>query len=249
MNKTELELPNIWPIRVWDNQEGGGGTWVLPSLNHMEVIPTLWIILQQIIDDWKKYSAEFSFTSVNDPNISKIEFQFNTFDELEPRFINCLFSYINFIFLLENGFDVMFDELKGLAKELDLPIKIPKKPKRNAYIQRLRLVRNHTVVHWGGPKNKDYIDSRAGRNWGFSIPTDADTLEDISFGYVSLVGANDRELRTLAQTHMEVTAYLRKYDVACAGMLKEIVQFLPIKKGSLEYVYLAPHNTSNKAHT
>jgi hypothetical protein len=245
MNRSGLELPKIWPICVWDHQPGGS-TWVLPKLSHIEVIPTLWIILHQIVDDWDQYSSEFSFENVDSPGISKAEYQSYAFEELKPRFINCLFSYINFFFLVENGFSIMFDEIKGIAKELDLTIKTPKKPKRGEYLRRLRMVRNHTVVHWGGPKNKDAIDSRAGRQWGFSFPGDADTLKDISFGAMSLIGATDRELRTLSETHTEATSYLRKYDVACAEMLQEIIRALPLRKGSREYLHSVPGAISSR---
>jgi hypothetical protein len=35
-------------------------------------------------------------------------------ERLKPRFVQCLFSYINFFFTLENGFAVLFDELREI---------------------------------------------------------------------------------------------------------------------------------------
>lgn len=158
MNSSELELPKIWPIRVWDRKNIG--TWTLPSLNHTEVIPTLWVILHQIDSDWKDHASSYSYSALKKHHIHKAEFFVHALDELEPRYIQCLFSYINFFFTLENGLSIFYDELKNLKDELGLRLRIAKKPKRVPYIEKLRLVRNNTVVHWGGPDKKHDVDSR-----------------------------------------------------------------------------------------
>jgi hypothetical protein len=209
--------------------------WMLPSLDYLDAVPTLWIILHQIIDDWTRYTNELSYVNYRNINPDRENHLLWAFNELQPRYINCLFSYINFFFLLENGFDVLFREIKDIAKELKLTIKTPKKPKRTNYLDRVRMVRNYTVVHWGGPDQNMHIDSRAGRYWGLSYPLDTDTLEDIRFGHVSLTGATDRILLTLSQTHMECITHLREFDRNCASMLTEIIQALPITINSRTY--------------
>lgn len=236
MHSSGLEVAKIWPIRVW----GKNGVWSLPSLSHIEVIPTLWTILHQIDSDWKNYAASYSYSGLKRLYVSKNVFFTYAFEELKPRYIQCLFSYINFFFTLENGLSIYYDELKLLKDELALKLKIAKKPKRNAYVEKLRLVRNTTVVHWGGPDKKHDVESRAGRSWGFSWASDADDLTYLEFTPSLVDGAKDRLLKSLPDTHNICISYLKQYDVLCANLLSQIVSHLPIKLGDREYVYMKP---------
>lgn len=235
MNSYGLELHKTWPIRVWDHKNNR--TWSLPALSNMEIIPTFWAILHQIDRDWKEHALKFSFATANAHDTDRNRLLFEALEELKPRFIQCLFSYINFFFTVETGYSIFHDELKNLKDKLRLRLKVAKKPKRNPYIEKLRLVRNHTVVHWGGPDKKHDIDSRAGRYWGFSFSTNADSLVDLEFGSLTLVGAKDRVLKSLPETHKICTDHLKQYDLISANLLSEIVKHLPIKTGDLEYVY------------
>src|SRR5438445_9194163 len=162
----------IPPIRVWDHREGGG-TWILPSLSHTEGIPTLWQILHLIRSDWAKAAADFSIPDDCAGNSAKALCHLDAFESLKPRYIQCLFSYINFFFTLENGFRILFSELGELNHELGLKLAVPKRPKRPAYIEKLWLVRNYTVVHWGGPNKICDLDSRTVRLWCLSWSSDA----------------------------------------------------------------------------
>ena len=238
MNSSGLNISKVWPIRVVDNTLNGA--WVEPSLSHIEIIPTLYRILQQINDDWMGEASKFSFSSMKAPSSDRTAFLFYALDELKPRYIQCLFSYINFFFTLENGFSVFHDELKHIKDELDLKIKINKKPKRPSYVEKLRLVRNHTVTHWGGPDKKHGINSRAGRMWGFSFPGDADNLVELAFGSSSLVGADDRSLLSIPETHKICMSYIKSYDDICADLLNQIISYLPIKIGNREYSSTKP---------
>ena len=229
MNSSGLELPRIWPIRVWDHKNDR--TWTLPSLDHIEVIPTLWRVLDQIDTDWKDHAARYSYSALKDPDLDKAVFVVHAVDELKPKYILSLFSYINFFFTLENGLSIFYDELKNLKDELSLKLKIAKTPKRVPYIEKLRLVRNHTVVHWGGPDKKHDLDSKAGRLWGFSLSTNVDDLTYLEFGYSSLVGAKDRTLKSLPETHIICIGYLKQYDALCAELLNRIANHLPMKIG------------------
>jgi hypothetical protein len=238
MNGSGLELHKISPIRVWDHKDNG--TWTLPSLDHVEVIPTLWLILNEIDRDWKNYAAHYSYSALKNPDIDKAVCFVHAVDELKPKYILCLFSYINFFFTLENGLSIFYDELKDLKDELSLRLKIANKPKRVPYIEKLRLVRNNTVVHWGGPDKKHDLDSKAGRLWGFSLSTSVDDLTYLEFGSSSIVGAKDRTLKSLPETHDICIGYLKQYDALCADLLNRIVNHLPMKLGDREYVHTNP---------
>jgi hypothetical protein len=167
-------ISKISPICVWDHREGGG-TWNIPSLDYAEGIATLWQILHLIPSDWARAAADFPLPN----NSAKALYHLDALDSLKPRYIQCLFSYINFFFTLENGFQVVLTELGEINCELGLNIAIPEAPERPAYIKKMRLVRNKTVVHWGEPEKNQTPDSQAGRLWGFSWPGDTADLKRI----------------------------------------------------------------------
>ena len=162
----------------------------------------------------------------------------------KPKYILCLFSYINFFFLLENGYKYIFHELKKLSFQLKLNLKIPKSPKRNKYIMKMRLVRNHTVIHWGGLDNKDKLNSSAGKNWGLSHSTLDDSLIDLKFGCASVVGADDRTLEPLRETHQICSKYLKEHDDKCAELFHSIVKNLPIEINGKKYIWTKPNSIS-----
>jgi hypothetical protein len=241
MNESGLAVAKIWPIRVWDHAPGGGA-WVFPGLSNTEAIPTLWGVLHQIHDDWLREAGRFSYAGhrTADPELERTRFLFAALDELKPRYIQCLFSYINFFFVLENGFSVFYDELRALQHQLGLGLKTDKKPKDPAYFAKLRRVRNTTVVHWGGPEKKHDINSRAGRYWGFSFDGASDNLADLRFGSTSLVGADDRQLESIPETHRICTDHLKQYDALCAELFERVVSRLPITVGGKEYTHSKP---------
>ena len=128
----------------------------LPGIDYIEAIPTCWKILDDLVIDWEIAASKYTFSQIQNVN-EKMTYALYAMDELKPKYILCLFSYINFFFLLENGYKYIFHELLKLSFQLKLNLKIPKSPKRNKYIMKMRLVRNHTVIHWGGLDNKDKL--------------------------------------------------------------------------------------------
>ena len=84
-------------------------------------------------------------------------------ESLKPRFIQCLFSYINFFFTLENGFQVLLSELCELNSELGLELKAPKRPKRTAYIHKLppRSEQHSRPLGRSGAKDRTRFTRRA----------------------------------------------------------------------------------------
>jgi hypothetical protein len=230
----ELNISKVKSIRVWDHSPNGG-TWALPGLSHRGIIPTLWTILFQLENDWLEEAGKYVYMGNLEDDLSRTTFLLEALEALRPRYIQCLFSYINFFFLLENGFGVLYAELRQLARQLNLPLKLGKKPKREEYIEKLRRVRNHTVVHWGGPDKKHDLNSRAGRMWGFAWSNTATDLKEIEFGFLSVVGSEDRILKSIAETHRVCVAYLQQYDPLCFDLLTRIIAHLPITVGTQTY--------------
>jgi hypothetical protein len=164
-------------------------------------------------------------------------------DELQPRFIQCLFSYVSFFFLMETGFGRLSKEVSDLYRKLHVKPNALKKPKPCSYIEKLRLVRNKTIVHWGEPKNAEYEspDDRAGQNWERFWPTDEEDLYDFIFGGSSVPGALDRQLLPFRETHRICTEYLRQYDEHCASLLFGFEPHLPKTVDGVRYEFVDPY--------
>lgn len=231
--KAAVRLPNVRPIRVFD--EKLPGYWMLPGMSYSYSIPTIWSALELSVDDWINAAESNRFDKSLEEDAA-MEQQFLIFDRLLPRYILCLFSYTHNFFLLENGYQILFDEIKRIPMEFGERLKVPKRPKRPEYIERLRLVRNKTMTHWGGPDDRHHIDSRAGRQWGFSTPSADDSLRRTAFGYESAIGASPRQLLSLEETHNICEKYLLQYDYACADMFEQIRCLMPRETNGRQYV-------------
>ena len=134
------------------------------------------------------------------------------------------------------SFKIVLSEFGKLDRELGLKLDVPKHPKRPPYIDKLRRVRNSTVVHWGGSEKKHQLDSQAGRRWGFSWPGDATDLRNLAFGSQSVIGAQDRGLQPIPATHEVCMKYLKQYDDKCVDLFRGIASHLPITLGTRQYV-------------
>lgn len=228
-----LAIEGVPLIRVWDHSPGGG-TWVLPGLSTVEAFPTMWGALHLAHNDWVAEANSYSLVGADQGAAESVRLSLalDALEILKPRFILSLYSYISIFYVLENGFCVLFDELKHLHGQLGLRSKIHPKPKRPAYLYVMDRIRDHTVVHWGGPRKKHALNSRAGRYWGFSWDSEASSLVDLRFGGISLVGAAERQLLSLSETHGICTKYLAAYDSRCAELQERIVSNLPKKNQS-----------------
>lgn len=239
LSESELQITRYFPIRVWDDNING--TYVYPSLSHWEEFPTLLKILNLIDADWKKLAKNYTFPFKGVLKNQKITFMSSTLDGLKPHFIFHLFSYINFFFTLDYGFKGLYKELKEINHKLGLNYKFPKQPKWNDYIKKIKLVRNKTVVHWGDPNSDRSPDTSAGKMWGFSFPTDDNNLLNLSFGSSSVVGASDRVLKPLPETHLICKKYLLEFDAVCSNMFKQIIESLPISIDGRRFEYTSPN--------
>ena len=236
MNVPDLSIAKVSTVAVWDHSPGGGVS-VFPGLSISEAFPTLWNVLHQIHEDRIRESNEYNYADYkgDNPEVDRAVFLLIVMEDLKPRYIHCLFSYINFFFTLEIGFSNLYGELKRFQAHLGLGLKIPKKPRAPENYHKLRRIRNHTVVHWGGPDKNADINSAAGRMWGFSVDSNADTLLALRVGASSIAGADDRYLEPISEIHRNCADYLKAYDDLCAGILEEVASRLPTTVGDIEY--------------
>src|SRR5258708_16525048 len=171
MEVEELSVTKLGVIRVCDRSPGGG-LWTLPGTPNIGMIVP-WRILHQIVVDWEDYAATHAIPAEAEPELN---IMLDSLVEQEPRYIQCLFSYIIFFFLLESGFRALLAELRKITRDLGLSPVRSKQPPRSEYIERLWRVRTHSIVHWGGPDKKDILNSHAGRYWDNTWPGVASSL-------------------------------------------------------------------------
>jgi hypothetical protein len=245
---TTLKLAQILPVRVLDN--GNQATWGIPSSSVVMNIPALWEILNQIVQDWRSVASEYRLPASVNSDDHAMTFAMDAIERTKPRFIQCLFSYITFFFMLENGYHSVYSELNQLNRELGLKLQHDKPPKRTEFVNRLWRIRNVSIAHWADAGDKDSVDSIAGRGWGLSFSASgADArswnLEELQT-LVSRFRRHDKgtgateisaNLRTkpIPQMHSLCSSYLGQFDSVCASYLGDIKSRLPMAVGDRRY--------------
>lgn len=227
------KLEGIWPINVIDHEMPGA--WVTPDASTLGNIPLLRKILDQIVQDWKSEAAKYNLpASRRARDHVRSTLFFDAVDMIIPRFIQSLFSYIVFFFMVENGYHLVYSRLNKLNDDLGLHLPHGRLPQRTEFRERLWLVRNFSVAHWSGTENKRRLDSSAGRDWGIFWNQNA-SLEELQFGATGVSGSKNRQLEPLPEIHRLCSLYLDEFDEVCANYLLDIKSYLPLKVGSREY--------------
>jgi hypothetical protein len=203
----------------------------VPESQVMENLPVIWAILEQVVTDWQNISKEFSTLHLAKENIMDPE----TLNWLRPRLFKCLYSYVIFFFMLENGYHFVYSELNHVNNDLDLRVKHNKPPKRTEFIISLWKLRNFTIAHWAGTEKSAISDSITGRQWGYafmhSVRFDkwVDAIEHIVPGFSGVT------IASISETHNRCTEYLSEFDHICTEYLKGIILQMPKTKNGLEY--------------
>lgn len=188
-------------------------------------------MLEQVVQDWKETSKEFSSLNHARENTPVPE----SFAWLKPRLFKSLYSYVIFFFMLENGYYFVYSELNRVNNDLGLRIKHRRPPKRTEFINSLWKIRNFTIAHWASTEKNVVTDSVAGRQWGYSFGHSssfdkwAEFIEDIVPGFSGVA------IASIPETHKRCTRYLVEFDQTCIGYLKDIVLHMPKTKDGLEY--------------
>lgn len=226
---TILELNKQIPLEIFNHNENT--LLRVPDPQVMENIPVVWDMLEQVIKDWQATSKEFSSL-----NLAKESFlDPETLAWLKPRMFKCLYSYVIFFFMLENGYHFVYSELNRVNNDLDLRIKHSKPPKRTEFINSLWKLRNFTIAHWAGTEKSAVADSIAGRQWGYAYGHSArfdkwaDAIEDIVPGFSGVA------IASIPETHNRCTNYLSEFDQTCAEYLRDVILQMPKTKNGLEY--------------
>jgi hypothetical protein len=229
--------------------------WRKPKPALYSNIPMLWDILKSIEIDWKREAEPFQVCI--DKSTSKNEQLFSVgkaFIGLQPHYLKCLFSYVMFFVSLENTYDLFYRELNTLNRKPVFNVKHNnKKPKRNNYIKKVRLIRNISIAHIGSSKI-NRIDSKAGMTWQpLSLAKSKDDegwdINKMAFGSFRMTSRDssgkvieqqcvDLEIKGILELHKRCMEYIDEYDEICANYLTTIISKLPIIDGDNFYYLL-----------
>lgn len=208
---------------------------MIPDISIILGMIDLWIILEQIVQDWihevEKHQCEIDTLTGDEKRQAVSE----AFSDIKPRYIQCLFSYIIFFLMIENGYKMISSQLNKFGSNHWRDKKVTF-PERTAFIKKVVTVRHYSIAHWAAPERKHPTDAKAGLYWGLSWP--ADDIEKIEFGHGNLRGAKPRDLPPILDVHSECKAYLQDLDKICTEHLKAIKSKLPISKDGWEYTDL-----------
>jgi hypothetical protein len=227
-----LELSKQIPIEVHDHNKHQWRN--IPDRQVLENIPVIWIMLEQVIQDWTTASRVYpSFANVKE-KAKRAVLEFEAFQRFKPRLFQCLFSYIIFFFMLENGYHFVYSELNRINRELGLRTRHNKPPERTEFINSLWKLRNFSVAHWAGTE-KNISDSVAGRQWGYAFghtkrheewAGDMEHLVPLFSGMV---------IASIPDTHARCSNYLSEFDIVCSDYLKAIIEQMPKTLNGVEY--------------
>jgi hypothetical protein len=244
MDMAFLKLPQMKPIAVLDNKKKAWGT--LPSSPVFGNISTLWIILEQIVNDWKSEANKYPKSVASKPGKELLEFH-DAFETIKPFYIRCLFSYVVFFFMLENGYNYVYSQLNWMNKKLCLNLPHGKLPSRPDFVRTLWRIRNFSVAHWADTEKRQCIDALEGRDFGIFCALESGQYElaQLQFG---LTGATrddeasgkterskDRRTKPLLETHTLCSNYLKELDGVCSDYLSDIKARLPTSLDACQY--------------
>ena len=218
----------------------------IPERQVLENISNIWVMLEQVIQDWTAAAKAYpSFSELKKKDRQTgLRLEFETYMLFKPRIFQSLFSYIIFLFMLENGYHFVYYELNHLNRDLELKISPKKAPKRTEFINNLWKVRNFTIAHWASTEKKNLSDSIIGRSWGsfFGSMRVMNVFEKDPFGD-ELVGDMEHiipgisitEIPSIPEIHNQCSIYLREFDQVCADYRKEIIAHMPKILNGVEY--------------
>ncbi len=113
----------------------------------LENIPVYHIILDEIVEDWRRAYAPRQ-DEIDTAASSGTDWTFyasKAFMELQPSFLKCLFSYAMFFVATERAYSALWAQLNRINREYRLSH--PKQPQANALIKKVRTIRNLAVAH------------------------------------------------------------------------------------------------------
>lgn len=228
----------IVPIRVKTKD----AVWTRPSfIGNFRILQQ---ILNQIVQEWTDIAdtRQATFGKLpDDPDC--VRQHAAAVEDLKPRFIRALFSYLVFFCMVEDGYRKLQTDLNKLNAETNLCVKHDSLPTPCETIRDARAIRNRSVAHWADPGQGD-LRKLAGRTWLFtSGPKEDGTyrVADLEFqnAILSHLDGSERSdglsLPPLGELHRICADYLNECSRACKEYLAAIREQMPVTVDGVEY--------------
>jgi hypothetical protein len=244
---SNCKLANLGPV-CCDNPKSKSHS-RKPDPELFSDIPLLWQILGIVVSDWRREIAPLQKAIDTAGTESEKLYHFSrAFFSLQPHYLKCLFSYSVFFVALEGAYGVFYTQLNELNRRAFFNCTHRKPPNRTNYTEKVRLIRNISLVHMGS-NEEDPVTSAAAMMWQpltASKKQDEEwDLDKITFGGFKRIArdakgntisqSRDLEIRGTSELETECRRYLLEYDTLCSDYLKAIHAKLPITVGDEEY--------------
>ncbi len=221
------------PILVTDDS---GQRELLPWPELIYNFELLHFFLAEVVRDWKRASTPYQ--SHIKPSESEGELSAVSacaFIELQPVFLKCVFSYAMFFVAADSAYETLYSQLNRANRISKAHVKHRKPPKESSIIERVRKVRNLSIVHLASAKARE-LDARSAMSWqplSWSKPaSDPWNLDQMKFGAFRhvrrapdgtiLSQSEEIELPGIPELNRECLDYLEKFDRVCAEYLDRL---------------------------
>ena len=227
-----------------------GPSWTAnhPNPHLYSIIALLWNMLDLVRVDWERevLPRQQAYNLAETTNQRTILAAVAVAD-LQPYFLKCLFSYITFFVSLRHAYSLFYADLNRLNRLPVFQVRHPKLPRPDAYIRKVHMVRDISLVHFGSTIVPE-ADSAAGLLWqpmSSSGTADAWDLGRITFrpGRVvvrdhagAIIGESaDLEINGMHELDLHCAAFLRQCDAVCADYLRALQSRLPCESNGYSY--------------
>jgi hypothetical protein len=244
---TNCRLANLAPL-CCDNAKDNSHL-RSPNPQLFSNIRLLWQILQLVLEDWSREAAPLQKEVDSAQSDNQQPFHVTkALASLQPLYLKCLFSYSMFFIALEGAYGLFYEELNSINKNAFFQVKHNKRPKSNAYIEKVRRIRNIAIAHIGSRKVKA-VDAAAAMMWQpMTLERNCNTpwnLDAMAFGEMRLNvrdqrgnlvdQSDDFEVKGIPELDRNCRQYLDDYDHVCSDYLAAIHAKLPITVGDESY--------------
>ncbi len=223
------ELNKLSPIRVSGE--------MIPPPPLFTNIPMLHWILAEVLEDWLRAIGPYQrLVDGANGQSEKVSATVSGFEDLQPVFLKCLFSYAFFFVSADQAYDYLFTDLDRANRILRNCIANRKRPRKTSWVKKIHWIRNNSIAHFPSKrKSVPAIDAFAAMSWQ---PTSLSTprsgrpdLEKLTFVPGRFRGkdvssksieSRDLEISGIRTLHQHCLSYLEQYDQVCCEYLREL---------------------------
>lgn len=133
----------------------------LPQVNLLTKFDLMHFFLEETYNEWDKEAQKYQEKIYDNPKRSYLPLGF---DELQPLFLKCLFSYAMFFVAIDSAYKNLYNQLNRANRLSGLKIKHEKPSRDTNTIKKLRKVRHWSIAHVPSDKAEP-IDALQAISW------------------------------------------------------------------------------------